>query len=358
MANKSKRINHPIISISVVSFLCACIGAASGWFFGRSAKTIEFEKGKLTFDNKIYQEYYDYVKENGGDAEQIDFSKLNSLFSETDLAFVSWYQFAFLNKKANMQSYCLADSLGINKQYTFTNRTKENNKYFREAISSASIVMFAERTYSNNISNEESIGYSYYRTIDKNNLVFDKDECIASTKFEDAPTSTYKDAKALFEEFYTNPEFPCVYDLKDEFIQKDGNNNYITKEISSVLSTEETKHTYTTNIIRDEDGYKISLLLSKDAASDYSHYMMTTTRDASFLAKMKEPPKFKDIGIELYTDLKFNLISARVDETYDVEAFTTASTVASSKYLFSTDESISIPDLSKSVDYSGLKEIL
>ena len=316
----------PAIYMCLTIAVAGSVGGVGGWFMGNYFKPVVLTEGnEITIDDELYKNFENFVKNNGNDLSSIDLTNQNE-FSIPEIASIALYKFCYINDNSTFYSFCRADSLGINVQYTITSTYNFNKT--------------SGKTYENQ--------YDTYHVIGSENVQVGIDK-------NENPNVNYSNAKetkrtiqSFINRFALNPNYVSNYLLNNETTDFENELNF-----TSTINND--RHTYKTNLVKNADNsYTLSLALNNKACESYARYMQTTTEDFS-IAKMNEPPDFDNVGIKFILDNELNLINGEVDESYLVHTnLANAKTSASSIYVFDSSKNNKIPILDEMIDYSCL----
>ena len=340
----------PAIYMCLTIAVAGSVGAVGGWFMGNYFKPVVLTEGnEITIDDELYKNFENFVKNNGNDLSSIDLTNQNE-FSIPEIASIALYKFCYINDNSTFYSFCRADSLGINVQYTITSWQKRGSNFLKEVISESSFVYFADRTYNFN----ETSGKTYENQYDTYHVIGSENVQVGIDKNEN-PNVNYSNAKetkrtiqSFINRFALNPNYVSNYLLNNDTTD-------FENELNFTSTINKDRHTYKTNLVKNADNsYTLILALNNKACESYARYMQTTTEDFS-IAKMNEPPDFDNVGIKFILDDELNLINGEVDESYLVHTnLANAKTSASSIYVFDSSNNNKIPILDEMIDYSCL----
>lgn len=363
-----------LISASVLIVVTSALGGVCGWFLGGMFKKTPTINNDVYHDEMVnYSNNIDGVKAVLSATNKTDISELASvdLSSYVEEGFLKLgdvaqavQNYVYSHNQVVMKSSNYAEStvLGVtNKQTTNTTWIKYKNLYFKENVSYSSNASFGERTY--NYSNELmlSLASNYENNVDYYRISGNK--AASNVDYTEASKTSYyinttedmvdDDGNAI--KSYTTTFglslFKCFnYDFSDTTFLKDGN-AYGNSTLKNSKTGE--SYEYEPTITRGEEGYEITFAINGEYLTNYASYILTTTRDASNLAKMKAKPTFNKIGVKLVTDFTLNLLSMHVDEDYDVVSNIAGNvpTSCSSDLTFSYDDVSSIPTIKEKIAY-------
>lgn len=267
--------------------------------------------------NDVYNDFLNKYK-NFSDYNFVD--EINK--GDISLKRLAYVSFINTNNQKNISTLAYTNAvstalLGIkNIQNVYSAYIKNDDKYFKENITSSNYVKLGERVYQNK-------EIEYYRT----NKNISNDQC----DFSNVEKETMS-IEAYLSQYYLPLNNVINYQIEENYILDD----------SSITKT--------------DDGYELTLNLSSQSIVSYAKYMMTTTQGNSF-AEQTDLPSFSQITltISLSNNLLFNKMSTF--EKYTVyTSLSNADTEANGSIIFSYQEK-EMPSLTESISYQEIKNV-
>ena len=295
-------------------------------------------------NDDTYNEFLEYTK-NYDSLSEIDFTsqELKDLFSIIDLARIALFRVNELDFYT-VQNYNEAISNAYfikNKQGTASSYIKYNDSLMKEVISYSSNCNYAQRIEN---SSDNFLNLKVYNSYGKDKVSsYNKANFYEPSETLTLTTNEYK------EKYFIEPFSLLNYELYDVF-----------------MLNEETKicdETFNSSIVKDGDGYLLSLNLSPNSVINYAKYMQTTTSypGASSIIKQEEPPVFTKVGLKMSLTSDFYLSSIITREEYSVKSIVgDVSTLGYGKSIFnlSQTEYNEIPPLNENVDTSKIYGVI
>lgn len=299
---------------------------------GDNEITVSYILENGTIDN-AYDSFKEFIE--GKDITTIDFSSSDVLskFSIADLSRISFSRVQEL-ETYEAQSYYYAYSVAVgikNNQDTNTSIIKNKENFFKENITFSSNVQMAERSINKGDKN-----------INKYQITGDKVSGATTVDF----TSPKETTMSIDE--YNDKYGLSLFQLNNYSLY----DNYVLKN-SQIINEKE----FSSSIIKDTDGYVISMNLDIKSAYNYSKYMFTTTdyEGAPALVKQKDYPVFSKCGIEIHLNSELYPTYFLNRDEYVVKALVDAKTLGKGRTNFNYTSKAEIPSLDESLTYPKIE---